>query len=141
VAYFKDSQELEEILGGFMEAMRADPELGPQVRTAGIQTTFNLNDPALTVTIDAVNPATQGGPFNIYYGPPPLDAPIQLALSADNAHRLWQGALNPMTALAQGDIQVTGPLMQLLTLLPVVQPAFARYRAYLTEIGRPDLIV
>jgi len=46
-----------------------------------------------------------------------------------------------MTALAQGDIQVTGPLMQLLTLLPVVQPAFARYRAYLTEIGRPDLIV
>ncbi len=141
MAYFKNSQELEEILGGFMEAMRADPELGPQVRSAGVQTTFILSDPDLTVTIDGVSPPTQPGPFNIYYGPPPLAAPISLALSADNAHRLWQGALNPVAALTQGDIQVTGPLMQLLTLLPVVQPAFARYRAYLTAIGRADLLV
>lgn len=141
MAQFKDSQELEEILGGFFEQMRNDPTLGPQVRDQSLQLTFHFTDPALSVTIDGVSPPTQNGPFNIYYGTPPVAAPVALTISADNANSFWQGKLNPMMALTQGQIQVEGSITNLLSLLPIAQPAVARYRDYLTEIGRSDLLV
>jgi hypothetical protein len=141
VAFFRDSAEFEQIIGGFFEQMLADPTLGPLVRANGIQITFVFSDPDLTATIDGVNPPQQGGDFNLYFGPPPLEAPLKLTLSADNAHRFWQGKLNAMLALAQKQIGIEGSAGRLLALLPVVQPSFARYRAYLQEIGRPDLLV
>jgi hypothetical protein len=118
---------------------RIEPTLH-EVRAAAVQATFFFSDPALTVTIDAVSPPQQGGDFNVYYGDPPLEAPLKLSLSADNAHRLWQGRLNVMLALSQNQIGIEGSMGRALALLPAVQPAFARYRAYLGEIGRPDLL-
>jgi hypothetical protein len=141
VAYFEDSEDLRRIMGGFFEQLREDSQFGPQVRAAAVQATFFFSDPALTVTIDAVNPPQQGGDFNVYYGDPPLEAPLKLSLSADNAHRLWQGRLNVMLALSQNQIGIEGSMGRALALLPAVQPAFARYRAYLGQIGRPDLLV
>jgi hypothetical protein len=141
MGYFRDSAELRAILGGFFERMRNDPEFGPQVRAAGVETTFLFTDPDLTITIDGVSPPQQGGDFNILYGPTPLEAPVKVSSSADVANQFWQGKLNVMVALAQKQIGIEGSLGKLMALLPAVQPAFARYRAYLEEIGRPDLLV
>ncbi|HMA33685.1 MAG TPA: hypothetical protein VKY74_04315 [Chloroflexia bacterium] len=140
MAFFTDSTELQQILGGFFERMRDDTDLGPRVRTAEVLVTFFLSDPDLTVTVDGVSPPVQNGHFNLYYGPPPLAPAVTLTLSADNAHRFWQGRLNVMLALAQKQVIIEGSAGKMLALLPVVAPAFERYRAYLTEIGRADLL-
>ena len=141
MGYFRDSAELQQILGGFFEQMRTDPELGPQVRAAAVEVTFFFTDPDLTVTIDAVNPPQQGGDFNINYGPTELEPPLKLTMAADTAHRFWQGRLNVMMALAQQELSIEGSIGKAMALLPAVQPAFARYQAYLQAIGRADLLV
>ena len=140
MAFFKDSNEVRQILGGFFEQMQHDPDLGPRVRTAEVQATFAVTNPDLLITVDGVSPPTSGGYFNLYYGEPPMAAPLRLVLNADTAHRFWQGKLNVMLALAQGHVKIEGSTSKVLALMPVVQPAFLRYRAYLTQIGREDML-
>ena len=128
-------------MGGFFEQMRADSTLGPLVRANGIQITFVFSDPDLTVTIDGVNPPQQGGDFNLLLRAAAARSAAQAHAVGRQAHRFWQGKLNAMLALAQKQIGIEGSAGRLLALLPVMQPSFARYRAYLQEIGRPDLLV
>ncbi len=141
MSYFQSSDELKQILGGFFETMQTDSDFGPRVRAAEVFVTFFLSDPDLEITVDGVNPAPDGLAFALHYGAPPAVAPLSLTLSADTAHVFWQGRLNVMMALAQQQIAIAGSVGKVFTLLPVVQPAFERYRAYLAEIGRADLLV
>lgn len=65
---------------------------------------------------------------------------VQLAMSADDGHRLLLGALNIKKSLATRKVKVSGPLIKLLSLLPAFEPIYVEYREYLTEIGRPELV-
>ena len=141
MAFFKDTADLQQVLGGFFESIRYNQEMGARVREAQVLATFYFSDPDLIVTIDAVNAPDPGTHFNINYGQPPFQAPMSITLSADNAHRFWQGKLNVLLALSQKQIQINGSGSKLLALLPAVSPSFQLYRAYLTQIGRQDLLV
>lgn len=71
---------------------------------------------------------------------PETSADVEITMSADDGHQLWLGELNVAKALASQRIQFTGPLMKLLTVFPVLKPAFTEYRAYLERTGRSILI-
>lgn len=68
------------------------------------------------------------------------DADVEMTMSADDGHKLWLGALNVPLALGSRKIKVSGPLMKMLGLLPVFQPAFAEYRKYLKAAGHVTLL-
>ena len=75
--------------------------------------------------------------------PPPGpddDGEIHMFMSSDDAHKFWQGKLNPTIALAKKQIKVQGPLSKLMKLLPAMQPAFGRYRTFLEEHGHQDMV-
>ncbi|HEX3785864.1 MAG TPA: SCP2 sterol-binding domain-containing protein [Pseudonocardiaceae bacterium] len=68
------------------------------------------------------------------------DADVEMAMSADDGHKLWLGSLNVPMALGSRKIKISGPLMKMLSLLPVFQPAFAEYRKYLQSSGHVALL-
>jgi putative sterol carrier protein len=62
-----------------------------------------------------------------------------MTMESDTAHRFWLGKVNVTVALARGQIKAKGPVTKILKLIPLVRPAFPRYRAMLEEAGRADL--
>ena len=132
---FSSTEELYTVMVGFMREMAADPELSHRLRAARVSFKVQHTDPEASIVVDC------------YQNPPEVHAPAQdhpcdvsLAMSADDGHRFWLGELAVMPALATKRVQVTGQMMKMMGLLPAMEPAFKKYRAYLEANGYADKI-
>jgi hypothetical protein len=52
-------------------------------------------------------------------------------MDGDTAHALWQGELNVVSALADGQIRPRGPAAKILTFVPMLKLAIPHYQALL----------
>lgn len=104
-----------------------------------IQASFKVNntDPDATLFVDCTQdpPLVKAGDAAAAE-----TADIELTMSADDSHRFWLGDLNVTKAVATRRIKFSGPLLKLIGLLPVFQPAFTEYREYLVANGRRELL-
>jgi hypothetical protein len=136
VATFQSSEELYKVLGAFLEQVVADPTLGPKFSSAGLTVLISYTDPDSTILLDC----TQDPPVVTCDPPAGTDGEFKLTMSADDGHKFWQGKFNVALALAKKQVKVEGPLAKMMKLLPAMQPAFPRYRAFLESTGRQHLI-
>lgn len=144
MAYFKDSQECDAMLGGFFRAMsegvtRGDAELVRiQQKLAEIEliVKFVWREPELTVTLDFTR-----NPFGVYINDEGVSPTATFTLTADVAHKFWHGKVNLAKALTTKAIVARGPIPKILKLLPVIEPMYRRYPLYLKEKGRDDLVL
>jgi hypothetical protein len=144
MAYFRDSQECDAMLGGFFRAMsqevtKGDKELVKiQEKLAEIDLVvkFVWREPVLTVTLDFTK-----NPFMVYINDSTVIPTATFTLTADEAHKFWHGKVNLAKALTTKAIVARGPIPKILKLLPVIQPMYRRYPLYLKEKGRDDLVL
>lgn len=144
MAYFKDSQECNEMLGGFFREMSSGVRRGEQdlvqiqSKLAEIEliVKFVWRDPVLTVTLDFTK-----DPFMVYIDDDSIVPTATFTLTADVAHKFWHGQVNLAKALTTKAIVARGPIPKILKLLPVIEPLYKRYPQYLTEKGRQDLVL
>lgn len=136
MAYFKDAQELYDVMGVFLTNVTADPELRPKFAAARTSFIVNLTDPAARILVDC----TQDPPVVVTDPPEGTPAEINLTMTADDGHRFWCGKLNVTLALAKKQVVVSGALAKMMKLLPALKPAFGRYREFLAETGHADKV-
>ena len=144
MAYFKDSNECDQVLGGFFRKMAEAVVNGDEV-IVGIQNKlaeinlivkFVWREPELTVTLDFTQ-----NPFAVYINNDTVTPTATFTLTADNAHKFWHGKINLAKALTTKTIVARGPIPKILKLLPVIKPLYTRYPLYLKEQGRADLVL
>jgi hypothetical protein len=133
---FASSTEMYAIVVPFLTEVTSGPL---RDRFASIGTTLKVNytDPDGVFWLD-----NSVDPPRVLVGDaiPGTPADIEMTMSADDGHQLWLGELNAAKALASRRIQVSGSLMKMLALLPVLKPAFVEYRAYLDRTGHSALL-
>jgi hypothetical protein len=142
MSYFKDSQECDQILGGFFRKMSEgvagkDPVLvGIQSKLAEMSliVKFVWREPVLSLTLDFTK-----DPFGVYANDETIEPTATFTLTADNGHKFWHGQINLAKALTTKTIVARGPIPKILKLLPVIEPMYKRYPMYLKDIGRADL--
>jgi hypothetical protein len=139
--YFKDQAEMQEIQRVFFESVASDPEVGPQLREAGLVIRFEVHDPAGSVTLDSRGTAGEGRYFVIAFGDNDLQPDITLTSSADLSHELWQGRVNIVSALFSGKVKAAGNVSQAMKFVPALKPIADIYKNVLTSLGRQDLIL
>ena len=137
MAIFQSSDDLYKVLGAFLEQVVADPALGPKFAGAGLTVLINYTDPDATILLDC----TQDPPAVTMDPPAGTDGEFKMWMSADDGHKFWQGKFNVALALAKKQVKVEGPLAKMMKLLPAMQPAFPKYRAFLDSIARTDLLM
>jgi len=136
VAIFQSSDEIRKVLGGFLEEVTADPELGPKFANAGLTVLINYTEPDITILLDC----SQNPPVVTCDPPDGTDGEFKMWMKADDGHKFWQGKFNVALALAKKQVKVEGPLAKMMKLLPAMQPAYPKYKAFLEANGRSDLI-
>lgn len=137
MATFRSAEELHATLGAFLAEITKAPDMRPKFTAADTSFLVTYTDPEARTLVDC----TQDPPQVV--NDPPADAPaeISLKMSADDAHRFWQGKLNMTVALAKKQVQVAGPMGKMLKLLPAMRPAFPRYREFLEANGFSDKVI
>ena len=142
MSYFKDSQECDQILGGFFRKMSEgvagkDPVLvviQSKLAEMGLIVKFIWREPVLSLTLDFTK-----DPFGVYANEETINPTATFTLTADNGHKFWHGQINLAKALTTKTIVARGPIPKILKLLPVIEPMYKRYPMYLKDIGRADL--
>ena len=142
MSYFKDSQECDQILGGFFRKMsegvtnKDEVLVGIQRKLAemGLIVKFVWREPVLSLTLDFTKE-----PFGVYANDETINPTATFTLTADNGHKFWHGQINLAKALTTKTIVARGPIPKILKLLPVIEPMYKKYPAYLKDIGRADL--
>lgn len=142
--YFKDTAELESLIGGFLkEASRLAKEGDEKLATMH----KNLSDLGLFVRIDIKNTKTNilidftKDPFFVDVNNTTLEPMAVFTMNADTCHLYWLGKVNVASAIATKKMVCKGPITKVLKLLPLVPPLYEFYAKYLADIGRQDLLV
>jgi putative sterol carrier protein len=135
VGTFRDEQDVYACIGRIFEEAIADPEIGPKTKEAGLTIRFNFEDPESTIHVDFA----QG---NVFFGAdvPDTEAAIRMGMKADDANKFWLGKLNLVMAMAKGQVRAKGSVPEMLKMLPLAKPLYARYEAILNDAGRDDLL-
>jgi len=136
LAYFKDAQEVYDIIGTLFVDIAADEELAPKFRKANTIVQYAYREPESTITVRL----QEGQPGDVDFGETEMEPEVTMAMEADTAHRFWLGQVNVTVALARGQIKAKGPVAKILKLVPLTKPIFPRYKAQLEAQGRQDLI-
>jgi hypothetical protein len=136
LAYFKDAQEVYDVIGKLFEDLAEDDELAPKFRKANTIVRYEYRDPESTITVRL----QEGQPGDVDCGESDMEPEVTMSMEADTAHRFWLGKVNVTVALARGQIKAKGPVAKILKLVPLTKPVFPRYKAQLQAQGRSDLI-
>ena len=134
---FSDSTTFYQVVGGFLERLKDDPEIGRALQESQLCVRFEYTEPLAVLTIDARGTAVQ-----IYRGESFIGNPeVTMRMSADFAHAFWHGRINLVSALTRRQVTAKGNLPKTLRLLPILKPAYALYPQYLAELGMADKIL
>jgi hypothetical protein len=135
LAYFKDAQEVYDVIGKLFVDIAADDELAPKFRKANTIVQYAYREPESTITVRLQD----GQPGDVDFGETEMEPEVTMSMEADTAHRFWLGQVNVTVALARGQIKAKGPVAKILKLVPLTKPIFPRYKAQLEAQGRTDL--
>lgn len=137
MATFSTTDEMYRVVTPFLIKVTRDADLAPKFAASHTSFRVNYHDPEGTLLIDATQE-----PVEVKQGEQAREgaAAVELSMSGDDGHKFWLGDLNMPIALAKRKIKVSGNLTKMLGLLPAMAPAFERYKAYLKEISREDLL-
>jgi putative sterol carrier protein len=135
VGLFRDAQDVYGCIGRIFEEAIADPEIGPKTKEAGITIRFDFTEPDSVIYADFA----QG---TVAFGDdvPSAEANVKMAMKADDANKFWLGKLNLVMAMAKRQVKASGSVPEMLKMLPLSKPLYARYEAQLKAAGRDDLI-
>ena len=132
---FRDAQDVYDTIGKIFEEAIADPEIGPKTKEAGITIRFDFTEPDSVIYADfAQGTVTYGD--DVAAG----EADVRMAMKADDANKFWLGKLNLVMAMAKRQVKASGSVPEMLKMLPLSKPLYARYEAQLKAAGRDDLI-
>jgi len=134
MSYFKDSQDLEKVLGGFFQELTQEPKIGEKLKNSKLIIRFSYTEPSLTLTIDCSQ-----DPIKILANDTTLKPEVEMSMKADTAHRFWFGKVNLLAALTRREMVAKGPIPKVLKLLPVIKPAYDLYPKYLEKQGLDSL--
>lgn len=137
MATFTSSEQMYDIVTPYLNDLTSDPVIGPKFVAANTSFRVNYTDPDGCFLLDATqNPAVVTSGAAAVSGA----AEVSLTMTADDGHKFWLGDLNIPIALARRKLKIDGPVTKLFGLLPALQPAYAKYKKYLADTGRSDLL-
>jgi hypothetical protein len=136
MAYFSSTEEIDRVIGGFLQKF---PRLEPLLREATgyrqMTLKLELKDPEFNAEIDFTR-----SPLEIRFNTN-ADGSIGMACTADDFHRVLLGMLPIGIGIDRKRLLMRHSVAKLISAVPLFYLAPAIYPFYLESINRPDLII
>ncbi len=132
---FKDSREVEQVIGGFLQAFpRLEPLLREVISHKRMILKLELSDPDLNAEIDFTK-----SPLEVRLNATG-DGTVAMTISSDHFHQLLLGLLPIGVGVNHRKLILRGSTANYALALPLFYVAPSIYPFYLEAIGRSDLV-
>ena len=91
---------------------------------------MRFSEPEAEVLLDGRQP-----PLEVFFGPRPGNADLELTMPADLLHRIWMGEKKLTEAFFGGQIQTSGNIMRAMKLIDLFREAEAVYPTVLAQMS------
>jgi predicted lipid carrier protein YhbT len=103
MAVFQSAEQLQEVLHQVFVRLSAEPEQLESFTRSNLVIRIRLLDPDLEILLDGRQP-----PLEVFYGPRPGKANLEVTLPADLLHAIWLGREQASTAFFSGQVKTKG---------------------------------
>jgi hypothetical protein len=134
MAYFRDAGEVYECIGRAFRLGGADPTVGHTLRGAHITLQLSHSDPLAELTVRL------GEPYEVIDGGKDETADLKVSMPGDIAHLYWRGEYDLAVGLAEGQVEVRGPISKILKLVPITASLFPLYRQITDDRDRASTL-
>lgn len=107
MAVFHSSEQLYQRLRAVFDALLAQPERVASYTRSNLVVRICLQKPAAQILLDGRQP-----PLEVFYGPSPGRADLEVTMEADVLHAIWLGQENLTRALFDKRVQTVGNPMR-----------------------------
>lgn len=128
---FESTEKMYDVLGTVLSSITEDPEISRKFNEKEINVRFVYNNPSGEIWI------LHGDEPSVVTGPTDAKADVEMHLSGDDAHAFWLKKLNLPVAITKRKVKAKGPTTKVLSLLPLLKPAYKRYPSICEEKGIP----
>lgn len=132
MAIFQSDQQLYTVLQDVFERASADAARVASFTSSNLVIRMRTQNPAAEVLLDGRQP-----PLEVFYGPTPGKANLEIALEADLLHQIWTGAQSGSEAFFSGRIKTKGNLLKAMQLLDLFQEVEQVYSSVAADHGLP----
>jgi len=135
VPIFHNADEVYRHLGGLFEWVVADESLADVAAATGLVARLRLTDPGCVLVVDFPG-------RNVFLGEAGIGitAGVELEMTADDAHALWLGRIQPASLLATRRVRVRGSARKLLRMQGLGEQLIPLYENLLRDANREDLL-
>lgn len=103
VAIFHSTEQLYAVLNEVFERLSAEPEQIAPFTHSNLVIRIHLTEPAGEILLDGRQP-----PLEVFYGPTPGRANLEITLAADLLHAIWRGEEKASNAFFSGKVKTKG---------------------------------
>ena len=141
MAYFENSRDVYDCIGGLFDWAGTQEELAKRYRATEMIIRLNYTEPDAVLTIDCKNPPKRKGVLIDWVeGDGGGKADVEFFMKTDVAHRFWLGKVNLLVALTKRDVVAKGPIFKVMKMLPLLKPLYEKYPDILAEKGKSELV-
>ncbi|MEZ4683849.1 MAG: SCP2 sterol-binding domain-containing protein [Caldilineaceae bacterium] len=130
MAIFQSNEQLYQVLQGVFAAVSATPAQIEPFTKSNLVIRMQTTDPAAEVLLDGRQP-----PLEVFFGPRPGKANLEVAMPADLLHLIWTGQQSASEAFFSGRIKTKGNLLKATQLLDLFRACEAVYPTVAAQHG------
>jgi len=140
---FQSADELYEIYDEFFKLVKGSEEAKSIMRSymksdahnALVQYIYHKPEAKMTWM------ESDDGGIDVVFGETDLNPELIFEMDADIGHKFWLGEIELTPALARKQIESKGPLSKALKVVPQLKIWYPKYREYLLNTGRNELVI
>lgn len=114
MSVYQSAEQFYAVMKEVFDGVIRDPESIDAFVHSNLVVRINITDPDAEVLLDGRQP-----PLEVFFGPRPGRANLEITLNADLLHALWMGIESTRQAFFDGRIQTRGNLLKAMPLIDV----------------------
>jgi hypothetical protein len=127
---YQSSEQLLSVLQEVFDYVIRHPEHVQTFIKSNLVIRILLSEPELEVLLDGRQP-----PMEVFFGPRPGKANLEISLTSDLLHRLWMGIDSTQQSFLSGKIRTKGNLLKAMSLTEIFLAAERIYPAVAVKYG------
>jgi hypothetical protein len=133
MAVFQNEQQFYQVMRDVFDYIAKHPKHTESFTRSNLVIRMRTTDPDAELLLDGRQP-----PLQVFFGPRPGLANLEISMPADLLHNIWLGRESTHKAFYSGRIRTTGNLLKAMQLGEVFQEAERIYPTVARHYGLPD---
>ena len=130
MSFYQDSDQFYQVMETLFQRMSASPEASASFANNKMVVRLRCTDPPAEIVLDG-----RSNPVRASFGPQPIQADLDMQMTADLRHSIWLGQVRLRDAFMSGQIKVTGNVFRAMRLADLFREAEATYPLVLKDLG------